>query len=298
MQKKTLIINGTKTILVADAEEKLSDVLRKQLGLTGTKVGCGIGECGSCSVILNGKLVRSCITRMKKVEENSEIITIEGVGTKDRLHPLQIAWMVHGGAQCGYCTPGFIVSAKVLLDQNNNPTREEVRDWFQKNRNLCRCTGYKPLVDSVMDAAKLLRGEIEVKDIWKKIPEGASLMGTEYIRPSALAKVTGTWDFGADLGLKLPSDTLHAKIVQADVSHANIISIDTSEAEKVPGVYKVLTYKDVKGTNRINGLAFPTNKGDGLDRPILNDKKVSSLEMHWQLFLLKMKRRHMQVSIR
>ncbi|MDK2968329.1 MAG: aldehyde oxidoreductase [Lacrimispora sp.] len=274
MLKKSLTINGTKTILVSDGEDKLSDVLRKQLGLTGTKVGCGIGECGSCSVILNGKLVRSCITRMKKVEENSEIITIEGVGTKDRLHPLQIAWMVHGGAQCGYCTPGFIVSAKVLLDQNDNPTREEVREWFQKNRNLCRCTGYKPLVDSVMDAAKLMRGEIEVKDIWKKIPEGASLMGTEYIRPSALAKVTGTWDFGADLGLKLPSNTLHAKLVQADVSHANIISIDTSEAEQVPGVYAVLTYKDVKGTNRINGLAFPTNKGDGLDRPILNDKKV------------------------
>jgi aldehyde oxidoreductase len=274
MLKKTFIINGVKTTLVAEADAKLSDVLRKQLGLTGTKVGCGIGECGSCSVILNGKVVRSCITKMNKLEENSEIITIEGVGNKDNLHPLQIAWMVHGGAQCGFCTPGFIVSAKGLLDENDNPTREEVRDWFQKNKNLCRCTGYKPLIDSVMDAAKLMRGEIEVKDIWKKLPEGASMVGTDYVRPSALAKVTGTWDFGADLGLKLPFNTLHAKLVQAEVSHANILSIDTSEAEKVPGVYAVLTYKDVKGTNRINGLAFPTNKGDGLDRPILNDKKI------------------------
>lgn len=274
MQKKTLIINGAKTTLVVEPDAKLSDVLRKQLGLTGTKVGCGTGECGSCSVILNGKVVRSCITRMKRVEEYSEIITIEGVGSKDNLHPLQITWMVHGGAQCGFCTPGFIVSAKALLEENNNPTREEVRDWFQKNKNLCRCTGYKPLVDAVMDAARLVRGEIEVKDIWKKLPEGASILGTEYIRPSALAKVTGTWDFGADLGLKLPSNALHAKLVQAEVSHANIISIDTSEAEKVPGVYAVLTYKDVKGSNRINGLAFPSNKGDGLDRPILNDKKI------------------------
>jgi aldehyde oxidoreductase len=274
MLKKALIINGAKTILVVEPEAKLSDVLRKQLGLTGTKVGCGIGECGSCSVILNGKVVKSCITKMKKIEENSEIITIEGVGNKDKLHPLQVTWMVHGAAQCGFCTPGFIVSAKALLEQNNNPTREEVRDWFQKNRNVCRCTGYKPLVDAVMDAAKLVRGEIEVKDVWKQLPEGASLVGSDYIRPSALAKVTGTWDFGADLGLKLPSNTLHAKLVQAEVSHANIISIDTSEAEKVPGVYAVLTYKDVKGTNRINGLAFPSNKGDGLDRPILNDKKV------------------------
>ncbi|MFA9466117.1 MAG: molybdopterin-dependent aldehyde oxidoreductase [Velocimicrobium sp.] len=274
MLKKTLIINGMKTTLVAEPEAKLSDVLRKQLGLTGTKVGCGIGECGSCSVILNGKVVKSCITKMKKIQEYSEIITIEGVGNKDSLHPLQITWMVHGGAQCGFCTPGFIVSASALLEENNSPTREEVRDWFQKHRNVCRCTGYKPLVDAVMDAARLVRGEIEVKDIWKQLPEGASLIGSEYIRPSALAKVTGTWDFGADLGLKLPENTLHAKLVQAEVSHANILSIDTEEAKKVPGVYAVLTYKDVKGTNRINGLAFPSNKGDGLERPILNDKKV------------------------
>jgi aldehyde oxidoreductase len=274
MLKKTLIINGVKTTLVSEVDAKLSDVLRKQLGLTGTKVGCGIGECGSCSVILNGKVVRSCITKMNKIEENSEIITIEGVGSKDNLHPVQVAWMVHGGAQCGFCTPGFIVSAKALLDTNNNPTREEVREWFLKNKNLCRCTGYKPLVNAVMDAAKLIRGEIEVKELWKQLPQGASLVGSEFVRPSAIAKVTGTWDFGADLGLKLPSNTLHAKLVQANVSHANILSIDTSEAEKVPGVYAVLTYKDVKGTNRINGLAFPTNKGDGLDRPILNDKKV------------------------
>ncbi|MDF2474437.1 MAG: Aldehyde oxidoreductase, partial [Anaerocolumna sp.] len=104
MLKKALIINGAKTILVVEPEAKLSDVLRKQLGLTGTKVGCGIGECGSCSVILNGKVVKSCITKMKKIEENSEIITIEGVGNKDKLHPLQVTWMVHGAAQCGFCT--------------------------------------------------------------------------------------------------------------------------------------------------------------------------------------------------
>lgn len=274
MLKKALKINGAKTIVVAEQDAKLSDVLRKQMGLTGTKVGCGTGECGACTVILNGKVVRSCITKMSRVEEYSEIITIEGVGCKDCLHPLQVSWMVHGGAQCGFCTPGFIVSAKALLDENDNPTREEVRSWFKKNRNLCRCTGYKPLVDAVMDAAKVIRGDIDVKDLWKQIPEGTSLVGSEYVRPSALAKVTGTWDFGADLGLKLPPNTLHAKLVQAEVSHANIVSIDTSEAEKVPGVYKVVTYKDVKGSNRINGLAFPTNKGDGLDRPILCDEKV------------------------
>ncbi|HZJ77009.1 MAG TPA: molybdopterin cofactor-binding domain-containing protein [Oscillospiraceae bacterium] len=274
MVKKELIVNGVKHTIITEDDTLLSDVLRRQLLLTGTKVGCGKGECGACSVILNDKVIRSCITRMKRVPNGSEIITIEGVGEKENLHPLQIAWMVHGAAQCGFCTPGFIVSAKVLLEENNNPTREEVREWFQKHRNVCRCTGYIPLIDAVMDAAKLIRGEIKKEDLWYKLPEGASMIGTEYVRPSALSKVMGTWDFGADLGLKLPNNTLHAKIVQAKISHGNILSIDTSEAEKIDGVYKVLTYKDVKGNNRINGLAFPTNKGDGLDRPILCDEKI------------------------
>lgn len=274
MFKKVLKINGVLKTVITDPEAKLSDVIRKQLLLTGTKVGCGIGECGACNVIMDGKVVRSCITRMKRVPDEAEIVTIEGIGEPDNLHPLQLAWMVHGGAQCGFCSPGFIISAKVLLDENQNPTREEVRDWFQKTRNVCRCTGYIPLIDAVMTAAQIIRGEVKSEDLWKEVPVGASIVGTEYIRPSARDKVTGDWDFGADLGLKLPDDTLHIKLVQAKVSHANIISIDTSEAEEMPGVYRVLTYKDVKGTNRINGLAFPSNKGDGLDRPILSHEKV------------------------
>lgn len=274
MFKKTVFINGVQRVVVVDPETTLAQLVRKQIGLTGTKVGCGKGECGTCSVIMNGKVVRACIVKMKRVPDEAQIITIEGVGSEKNLHPLQLAWMVHGGAQCGFCTPGFIVSAKALLDENIEPTREEVRDWFQKHRNVCRCTGYKPLVDAVMDAAKLMRGETTKEALWFNLKEGASMLGTPTIRPTALSKVTGTWDFGADLGLKLPENTLHIKLVQATVSHANILSIDTSEAEKMPGVYRVLTYKDVPGTNRINGLAFPQNKGDGKERPILNEKKV------------------------
>lgn len=274
MLRKTLILNGIKKTVIAEPEAFLADVLRKQMLLTGTKVGCRKGECGACSVIMNGQVIRSCITKMKRVPDEAQIITIEGVGTENNLHPLQLSWMVHGAAQCGYCTPGFIVSAKALLDQNINPSREDVRDWFQKHRNVCRCTGYIPLVDAVMDAARLMRGEIKKEDLWHKLPEGKSMIGSDTVRPSALAKVTGNWEFGADLGLQLPEGTLHIKLVQAKVSHANILSIDTSEAEKMPGVYKVITYKDVPGTNRINGLAFPSNKGNGLERPILNDKKI------------------------
>lgn len=275
MIKKHVSINGVSQTLIVDGEVTLANVLRGQLHMTGTKIGCGKAQCGACSVIIDGKVIRSCVTKMKRIADDAVITTIEGVGTKEHLHPLQLAWMIHGAAQCGFCSPGFIVSAKQLLEENDNPSREDVRDWFQKHRNACRCTGYKPLVDAVMEAARLIRGEVTVEELWCKLPEDGRIWGTEFIRPSALAKVTGTWDFGADVGIKMPCETLQLKLVQAKVSHANILSIDTSEAEKMPGVYKVITHKDVVGKNQITGLiTFPTNKGDGWDRPILCEKKV------------------------
>jgi aldehyde oxidoreductase len=224
---------------------------------------------------MDGKLIKSCMTKMKRVQDGASILTIEGIGTPDNLHALQLSWTVHGGAQCGFCSPGFIVSAKALLDENLNPTRDQVRDWFQKNRNACRCTGYKPLVDAVMDAAKVLRGEMTAAELAFQLPDDGRIWGTSYPRPSAVAKVTGTTDYGADIISKMPPGTLHLALVQAKVSHAKILSIDTSEAEKMPGVAKIVTHKDVKGKNRITGLiTFPTNKGDGWDRPILCDEKV------------------------
>ncbi|MGN1031930.1 MAG: molybdopterin-dependent oxidoreductase, partial [Intestinibacter sp.] len=273
--KRHFYINGVKRNLMVDPESSLATVLREQLMLTGCKIGCNQGHCGTCTVILNGKPVRSCIVKMKKVPEESVIETVEGLANGDELHPLQVAWMGHGCAQCGYCTPGFLMSSKALLAENPSPTREEVRDWFQKHKNLCRCTGYKPLVDAVMDAAAVMRGEKSVDDLIFK-PVGNDILGTEYIRPSAKAKVTGTWDYGADMDLQMPEGTLKLALVQAEVSHALIKGIDYSEALKVPGVHKVITAKDVKGNNRINGLVFfpGYNKGDGWDRPVLCDEKV------------------------
>ncbi|MCL2790156.1 MAG: molybdopterin-dependent oxidoreductase [Desulfobulbus sp.] len=275
MFTKMFVVNGVPRQLLVDKDAMLSDVLREQLQLTSVKVGCGQGQCGACSVILDGKLVRSCMTKMSRVPDNAAITTLEGIGTSGNLHPLQHAWIFHGGAQCGFCTPGFIVSAKALLDQNPKPSRDDVREWFQKNKNACRCTGYKPLVDAVMDAAAVLRGEKDLSDIQYKVPADGRIWGTGFTRPSAHAKVTGVAEFGADAALRMPCGTLHLALAQAKVSHANIKGIDTSEAEKMPGVFKVLTHKDVKGKNRITGLiTFPTNKGDGWDRPILNDQKI------------------------
>lgn len=275
MQKKVLNINGVPTTVLARPDETLADVLRMQLGLTGTKIGCGEGMCGACSVLLNGKVVRACVRKMKSVPDGARLVTIEGIGTPDNMHPLQEAWLAHGGAQCGFCTPGFIVSAKGLLDENPAPSREEVRDWFQKHRNACRCTGYQPLVDAVMDAASVLRGEKPIEEVRFQMPEDGRIWNTEYPRPTGVSKVTGTCDYGADLSLKMPKDTLHMALVQATVSHARILSVDTAEAEQMPGVHSVLTAKDVKGGNRIYGMVFlPWSKADGFDRPILCDEKV------------------------
>jgi len=274
VKKRYLKINGVERLFICDPEkDSLADVIRR-LGLTGTKVGCGLGQCGACSVILNGEVVRSCVKKMKNVEDGSEVTTIEGIGTPDNLHPLQLAWIVYGGVQCGFCTPGFIVSAKALLDKNPSPTREEVRSWFQKHRNACRCTGYKPLVDAVMAAAKVLRGEMTMEDLNFKLPPDGRIYGTAYPKPTALAKVTGACDYGDDIGAKMDG-ALHLAVVLARVSHAKLLSIDTSEAEKMPGVEKVITYKDVKGNNRINWpMQHARGIGDGMERPILCEDMI------------------------
>ncbi|NTU74897.1 MAG: molybdopterin-dependent oxidoreductase [Anaerolineaceae bacterium] len=275
MEKKTLHINGVARVVIADPNTTLMTVLREYLLLTDVKNGCDEGHCGACSVILNGKLTLSCLVKMAKVPDGSTVLSVEGIGKPGALHAIQQAFIFYGAAQCGICTPGFVVSAKALLDENPKPTRQQVRDWFTQHHNVCRCNGYKPYVDGVMDAAAVLRGEKKMSDITFQMPKNGSIWGSKYPRPSAEAKVTGTLDFGGDLGLKLPPDTLQLALVQAEVSHANIRGIDTSEAEKMPGVFKIVTHKDVKGKNRITGLiTFPTNRGDGWDRPILSDKKV------------------------
>jgi len=275
MKKFMYNINGVDRMLLCDPEkDTLSDLLRR-IGFTGVKVGCGTGQCGACTVLLDGKPVRSCIKKMKSVPEFSRIETIEGLGTAANLHPLQLAWIVHGGVQCGFCTPGFIMSAKGLLNENLNPTREQVRDWFTKNKNICRCTGYKPLVDAVMAAARVMRGEMTMKDLEFQLPEDGRVYGTANPRPYALGRVLGVTDYGDDLAQKMTEETLHLAVVLANTPHGIIRNIDFDEAERMPGVVKVLTAKDVKGTNNIGmPCPHPRSKAGFPIRPVICDKKV------------------------
>ncbi len=275
LRKMWLHINGVDRMLVCDPEkDTLADVIRR-IGLTGTKVGCNAGQCGACTVLLEGQPVRSCVKKIKNVPEYTKIITIEGIGTPQHVHPLQQAWITYGGVQCGFCSPGFIVSAKGLLDVNPSPTREEVRAWFQKHRNICRCTGYKPIVDAVMAAAEVLRGEKTMEDITYKFESGDKIYGTSYPKPTALAIVTGLCDYGDDIGLKMPPGTLHLAVVQPQVSHANILKVDFSEAEAMPGVVKIITAQDIKGTNQATYIQIhPRATSNGKFKPIICDKKI------------------------
>jgi carbon-monoxide dehydrogenase small subunit len=154
----TTTINDAPTEFLCDANQTLLDVLRDQLGLTGSKEGCGSGDCGACSVTIDGRLVCSCLVLAAEAEGH-EIGTIEGMAQGDKLHPLQKKFIEFAALQCGICTPGFLVASKALLDRNPNPSETEVRYWLAGN--LCRCTGYDKIIRAVMDVAAEMRGEVK-----------------------------------------------------------------------------------------------------------------------------------------
>ncbi|MBF7084462.1 molybdopterin-dependent oxidoreductase [Desulfallas sp. Bu1-1] len=234
----------------------LVDVLREKLGLTGTKKGCNSGECGACTVLLDGQPVASCVLPALKAQ-GKQIITVEGLGTAKELHPLQKAFLVHGAVQCGFCTPGMLMSAKALLDKNPSPTPEEIK--MAISGNLCRCTGYKKIIDAVMAAAAELRGEKTIT-----MPTvGEQVVGSSVPRVDGIPKVTGQAKFADDLSFP---NMLYAKVLRSAHAHALIKNINTKRAKALPGVIAVLTADDVPGRN-----------GYGIhikDQPVLAKDKV------------------------
>jgi aerobic carbon-monoxide dehydrogenase small subunit len=147
-------LNGKEVSINAEPYLRLIDLLRDKFNLTGTKEGCGVGECGACTVLMNGKAVNSCLV-LSAQAEGCEIVTIEGISNGEVITPLQKNFLAHGAVQCGFCTPGMVLSASALLDQNPDPTDEEIKDAIAGN--LCRCTGYKQIIDAVKETAKELQ---------------------------------------------------------------------------------------------------------------------------------------------
>jgi carbon-monoxide dehydrogenase small subunit len=154
MEQLNITVNGKDYELQIKPSANLLDVIREDLGLTGTKEGCGVGECGSCTVIVDGITVNACLMLAMEAQ-GSRVTTIEGLADGDKLHPIQQAFVDVGGLQCGFCTPGMILSTKALLDENDSPTDEEIRKGLEGN--FCRCTGYTKIIESVRTAANMLK---------------------------------------------------------------------------------------------------------------------------------------------
>jgi aldehyde oxidoreductase len=263
VKKVALTVNAHPVQVVVDEKQAvLLDLVREDLGLTGTKQSCDRkGQCGTCMVLVNGKAVLSCITKVAALE-GAEVTTIEGLGTPDRPNLVQQAFVLAGAVQCGFCIPGMIVTATELLEANPAPTRAEIGRALR--RNLCRCTGYVKIIDAVQLAGRFLRGEIAPADL---LPgPDAPPLGVSHPRPSALAKACGTAAFGADI--RMPG-ALEIAVVRSPHAHAVIRGIDTAAAAAMPGVAGVMTAADIKGTNRI--------KYTVADRPILCDDTVRTL---------------------
>lgn len=227
----SLVVNGTLYELQVFPDERLIDVLRNRLHLKGTKESCGSGDCGACTVILDRQAVNSCLILATEVD-GLKIETIEGLAKEWKLHPIQEAFMKVGAVQCGFCTPGMIMSAKSLLDKNLNPSLEEIKEAI--NGNICRCTGYFQIIAAIQEAARAMRGDIhhQVFNISKKFIN----------RVDADQKVTGTCQYLDDI--ELPN-MLYGKILRSPYAHARIVDIDVEEARQIPGVKDIITAMDM-----------------------------------------------------
>lgn len=226
----------------------LSEVLRDILHLTGVKVGCGVGECGACTVLLNGIPVASCITPAMKVD-GASIVTIEGVSPEPaELDVIQKAFLVSGAVQCGFCTPGMVLAAKALLDKFPDPDAGTIRKEFAGH--LCRCTGYDTIIKAVQTAGDAIRNN---KDIQLPEVDHQNSIGQSVIRRDGIQKVKGSFLYGADF---YPEDALFAVPVFSQHPYAIVKSIDTEKSENVPGFITIITAADIPGKN-IQGVIIP-----------------------------------------
>jgi len=262
-------VNGELVEVDIGPKTTLLQVLRDQLRLVGTKNGCNHGHCGACTVIVNGEAQRACIILAQRIE-GKHVETIENLARYGELHPLQRAFIEHGAVQCGFCTPGLIMSAKALLDRKPRPTRADILEALESN--LCRCTGYKKVIEAVEVAANELRAERGVRRLLgtKPLPPRAvdptlKSVGHSVVRPDARDKVTGAPTFTDDLHF---DGMLYAQVLRSRYPHARLLKVDVDQA-RLPGVVAVLIANDVPGEKN-HGLVTA-------DWPVLAYDKVRYL---------------------
>lgn len=259
MPELKLTVNGTDHSLEVPHTRTLAQVLRYDLGLTGTKIGCNEAECGACTVLVNGQSVDSCIYPAFKAQ-GATLLTIEGVAAEwqqqhqevaqavdplAQLHPLQQSFVTHGATQCGFCTPGLILQAKTLLDENPAPDDDAIKHCLKDT--YCRCTGYVSILSAVRAAAQKMRGDVEDAPTLPTVMTPLESVGQPLARPDAIEKVTGKAMYADDYAFR---GMAHGATLRSAHPHARILEIDTRDALAQPGVLTVLTYKDVSGDPR------------------------------------------------
>lgn len=252
-------VNERKVCKYVAPSMRLADFLREELHLIGTKKGCNAGECGTCSILLDGVLKKSCLIPVIKAN-NCEILTIEGIGLEG-LSIIQRSFMKVGAVQCGYCTPGMIMAATSLLKKNKNPNRIEIRRSL--SGNICRCTGYAKIIDAIELARDILNNEKSVDCLEAFVPDTNKIIGSCTERVDAKGKVTGALEYAADM--KMPR-MLYMHLVRSKEVHADILHIDYEKALKMPGVEAVITSEDVPGEDGF-GVYYH-------DQPVLAKNKI------------------------
>ncbi|MCW8823884.1 MAG: molybdopterin-dependent oxidoreductase [Ignavibacteriaceae bacterium] len=234
-------VNGTEYELAVKPSTTLLDLLRNQLLLTGAKKGCELGDCGACTVLLNGKAVNSCLVLAVEAD-GQNVLTIEGLAKGEKLHPIQQAFVEKGAIQCGFCTPGMILRTKAFLDEKPDPSKEEIKK--ELSGNLCRCTGYTKILEAVETSKAYLRGEEpgEIEYQPQKSAMNLSVVGKRLPKIDAPDKATGRAIYTDDIVLP---NMIYGKLLLSPLPHAKIKSIKTEKAKALPGVKVILTGADV-----------------------------------------------------
>jgi CO/xanthine dehydrogenase Mo-binding subunit/aerobic-type carbon monoxide dehydrogenase small subunit (CoxS/CutS family) len=253
-----LTVNGRPVIAAIPAETTLLRFLRDHLRLTGAKCGCGVGDCGACTVIVNGEAKKSCLLRIGRLQ-GARVETIEGLSA-DGLHPLQQAFIVKGAIQCGFCTTGMIMAAKALLDRNPSPSRDDIMAAL--GANYCRCTGYFGIIEAVEEASRVLSGQ-GADPARAPVDAGPDIIGASVQDGSDVLKATGRLVFSDDVYF---DGMCYGALLLSGVPHAVLKRVDASEAELMPGVIRVLTARDIPGINRFGIIRA--------DQPVFAEDKV------------------------